>query len=110
MLKRHVVALGEGVEKVFWAWGMIEGFGNVRDNDYFDNTGFVYDGIGPDDAGRAAKKIVYWTYQNMTRLLEHWDASRPEKIGLGDGIIAYRFRLGSGQERGIVVAWRNHPR
>ena len=32
--------------------GMVEGFVFiVHDNDYFDNTGFVYDGIGPDDPG-----------------------------------------------------------
>ena len=85
MVKRHVVALGEGVEKLFWAWGMIEGFVNVHDNDYFDNTGFVYDGIGPDDPGRGTKKVAYWTYQKMTGLLQHWDGKPPEKLSLGDG-------------------------
>ena len=108
MLKRHAVALGEGVEKIFWAWGMMEGFIDVRDNDVFDNTGFVYDGIGPDDPGRGTKKIVYWAYQEMTRLLRHWDGSRPEKLDSGQGVVAYRFRFGMQEDRGIVIAWRKN--
>ncbi len=106
MVKRHVVALGEGVEKLYWAWGMIEGFVNVQDNDYFDNTGFVYDGIGPDDRGRGTKKVAYWTYQRMTGLLQHWDGKPPEKLSLGEGIVGYRF-LSAGTGRVIAVVWQD---
>ncbi len=106
MVKRHVVASGEGVEKVFWAWGMIEGFVNVHDNDYFDNTGFVYDGIGPDDPGRGTKKVAYWTYQKMTGLLQHWDGKPPEKLLLGESVVGYRFRTAPA-DRAIVVVWQD---
>ncbi len=105
MLQRHVVAMGEGVEKLFWAWGMTEGFVNVHDNDYFDNTGFVYDGIGPDDPGRGTKKIVYWTYQRMTGLLQHWDAKLPERLPLGEAAVGYRFRTSNAAEGAILVLW-----
>jgi hypothetical protein len=106
VVKRHVVALSEGVEKLFWAWGMIEGFVNVQDNDYFDNTGFVYDGIGPDDPGRGTKKVAYWTYQKMTGLLQHWDGKPPEKLPLGERVVGYRFRT-AGANRAIAVVWQD---
>ena len=105
MVKRHVVALGEGIEKLFWAWGMIEGFVNVHDNDYFDNTGFVYDGIGPGDPGRGTEKIVYWTYQRMTGLLQQWDGQPPEKVSLGEEVVCYRFRTAAA-DRAVLVVWQ----
>ena len=107
MVKRYVVALGEGVEKIFWAWGMIEGFGDPEDNDFFDNTGFVYDGIGPRDPGRGTKKIAYWTYQKMTQLLQYWDGSQPQKINIGKDVVAYRFRFSKDGKLGIVAEWRD---
>ncbi|MBM4088362.1 MAG: hypothetical protein FJ276_02875 [Planctomycetes bacterium] len=105
MLQRHVVALGEAVGKLFWAWGMTEGFVNVHDNDYFDNTGFVYDGIGPDDPGRGTKKIVYWTYQQMTGLLQHWDGKPPERLPLGEAVVGYQFRMSNAAEGAILLLW-----
>lgn len=105
MVKRYVVAIGEGVEKIFWAWGMMEGFGEPRDNDFFDNTGFIYDGIGPDDSGRGTKKISYWAYQNMTQLLQYWDGSLPERINADHGVVAYRFRFDKNEDCGIVAVW-----
>ena len=105
MVKRHIVALGEGVEKVFWAWGMMEGFVDTEDNDFFDNTGLVYDGIGVEDPGKGVKKISYWTYQEMTHLLGHWDSSPPEKIEAGEGVVAYRFRFSKNGKTGIVAVW-----
>ena len=105
MVKRHVVALGEEIEKLFWAWGMIEGFVNVHDNDYFDNTGFVYDGIGPGDPGRGTKKIAFWTYQRMTGLLQHWDGKPPEKTSLDEEVVCYRFRTAAA-DRAVLVVWQ----
>lgn len=105
MLKRHVMALSEGVGKVFWAWGMMEGFGNVYDNDFFDNTGFIYDGIGVDDPGRGVKKITYWTYRNMTGLLKYWDGSPLEKIDIAKDVHAFRFKFNHNDKRGIIMVW-----
>ena len=106
LVKRHVVALGEGVQKLFWAWGMIEGFIDVRDNDFFDNTALVYDGLGPDDPGRGMKKIAYWTYQRMTGLLAHWNQQRPQRLDLGTGVTAYRFQASTADGPKISIAWR----
>lgn len=105
MVKRYVVALGEGVEKIFWAWGITEGFQDPKDNDLFDNTGIVYDGIGPGDPGKGVKKISYWTYQKITQMLQYWNGSRPQKIDTGKDIFAYRFLFSNNENRGIVVAW-----
>jgi len=104
MVKRYVVALGERIEKIFWAWGMMEGYANPYDNDFFDNTGFVYNGIGPNDPGKGTKKIIYWTYQKMTQLLSYWNGTAPEKIDVAQDVFAYRFRLKDG-ESGIVNIW-----
>ncbi|MDQ7780473.1 MAG: hypothetical protein RDV41_12325, partial [Planctomycetota bacterium] len=109
MVKRYSVLLGEGVEKIFWAWGMMEGFGDPRDNDFFDNTGFVYDGIGPGDSGKGVKKMVYWAHQKMSQLLQYWDGSRPEKVDVGAGAVAYRFKFTKDSDRGIVVVWTEGP-
>ncbi len=105
IIKRHAVALGEGVKRIFTAWGIMEGFGAPRDNDIFDNTGFIYDGIGPNDHGKGVKKIVYWSYQKMTQLLSYWDGSKPKMINIGNGILGYRFKFNSNEERGIIIAW-----
>ena len=105
MVRRYVSLLGHGVEKVFWAWGMREGFSDPRDNDYFDTTGFIYDGLGPDDRGRGVKKSAYWGYQKMTTLLRYWNGSRPEKLQVEEGVTAFRFPFGNG--RGIVAIWLN---
>ena len=106
MLKCYVVALGENVKKIFWAWGIIEGFQDPNDNDFFDNTGFIYNGIGSEDPGKGVKKISYWTYQKMTQLLQYWDGSRPEKIDVDKNIFAYRFRFSNDENRGIVIVWQ----
>jgi len=105
MVKRYSVALGSGVEKILWAWGMMEGFSDVNDNDFFDNTGFIYDGVGPGDPGRGVRKIVFWSYQKMTELLGYWDGSPPEELEVGEGITAYRFQFGNEDGRGIIAMW-----
>jgi len=105
MIKRYTVALSEGVEKIFWAWGIEEGFQDTNDNDFFDNTGFIYDGIGPNDPGRGAKKIIYYAYKEMTQLLQYWNGNAPEKIEIDDNIFAYRFRFNGLKDIGIIVAW-----
>lgn len=105
LVKRYAVSLGAGVSKVFWAWGMIEGFINTGDNDFFDNTGLIYDGIGAGDPGKGIKKISYWSYQKMTELLCSWDAGIPEKVDLGPGAAAYRFKYKDGGGKGVIIAW-----
>ena len=69
--KRFVYSLTYDAEKVFPAYGFMEGFTGA--DGYFDHTGLLYDGIGPDDPGVGVKKLGYYTYQKMTEMLEGSD-------------------------------------
>jgi len=109
MVQRYVIAFSEGVEKVFWAWGLREGFGNPQDNDFFDNTGLIYDGIGPDDPGKGVRKVGFWSYQQMTCILQYWNGETPVKLETAPGITAFRFPVQDGQGKGIIVAWKDEP-
>ena len=73
VVKRYVYPLSYGVKKVFWAWGLMEGF--KHNNGFFDHTGFIYDGEYPDDLGKGNKKLSYYTFKKMTETLEgcDWD-------------------------------------
>ncbi|MBI2841100.1 MAG: hypothetical protein HYX75_22500 [Acidobacteria bacterium] len=57
LVKRYVVALANGVEKIFWAFGISEGLGPWEASDYFDHTGLIYTGPG---APRGTRKLGYW--------------------------------------------------
>jgi len=100
LVKRYVVALASGVDKVFWAFGMTEGFG-VWDDDYFDHTGLLYAGHG---APAGTKKLAYWSLWQMTRKLDGCDWRKVERLATTvDETRAYRCpRQGGGA---IVVAW-----
>ena len=73
--KRFLYSRARGVEKVFPAFGMGEGFSDPSDNEYFDCTGFIYNGIGPHDLGKGVKKLAYYMYRKMTEMLEGADWS-----------------------------------
>ncbi|MCF7848671.1 MAG: carboxypeptidase regulatory-like domain-containing protein [Kiritimatiellales bacterium] len=104
LLKRYTVARHLGVERIFWAWGMMEGF--KHDDSFFDHTGLVYEGNGNDDPGRGVKKLSYWSYGKMTDLLQYWDGSTPQKMETAPDVYAYRFPLAADPERGIILAWK----
>nr|MDA3911650.1 hypothetical protein [Bacteroidales bacterium] len=61
LFKRYISSLSYGVEKVFWAWGIFEGFQYTET--YFDFTGLIYDGIYDHDMGYGVKKLSYYTYK-----------------------------------------------
>jgi hypothetical protein len=65
LVKRWVVSLAAGVAKVFWAWGMTEGFGEW-DDDFFDHTGLIYSGHG---VAPGTRKLSYWALWQLTRQL-----------------------------------------
>ncbi|MDF7825198.1 hypothetical protein P4B35_14335 [Pontiellaceae bacterium B12227] len=104
LLKRYTEARYLGVEKIFWAWGMMEGF--KHDDRFFDYTGLIYEGRGSDDPGRGVKKRSYWSYGKMTELLQYWDGSAPQKLETAPGVHAYRFRLAANPDQGIIIAWK----
>ncbi len=99
VVKRYVYPLSLGVEKVFWAWGLQEGF--KHDNGFFDHTGFVYDGEYPDDLGRGEKKLSYYTYKKMTEILEGCDWDTMETISEDDLCI---FKVLKGG-KSVYVVW-----
>lgn len=75
LVKRYAVAFGEGVEKVLWAWNIVEGFQAFGcDCCIFDYTGLIYDGNSehqtcddndPYDRGAGVKKLAYYSFKLM---------------------------------------------
>ena len=89
LFKRLVYPLSRGIEKVFPAFGLIEGF--KHDGGYFDHTGLMYDGQGAGDLGLGVKKLGYYTYKKMTELLEGADWTTLETLEDGSsGLFAFR--------------------
>jgi len=102
--KRYIYALSRGVEKVFLAFGLMEGFGPTEDG-YFDHTGLIYDGRDSDDLGLGVKKLGYYTYKKMTEVLEGADWSTLTTLHDGtESDHLYLFRLLK-DERPIYITW-----
>lgn len=82
--KRFVYSLARGIEKVFPAFGLMEGF--KHDDGYFDHTGLIYDGLHSNDLGLGVKKLAYFTYRKMTDMLEgaDWSTARLSRDGTDD--------------------------
>lgn len=93
LFKRYIFSTAHGVERIFWAWNIVEGFGDPLDNDYFDHTGLIYDGRGIGDPGPAIRKKAYFTYRFMTQKLDGVDWRHIETISDGeDNIFCYRLK------------------
>lgn len=102
VFRKLVHPLSYGVSKVFPAFGMIEGFVDPKDNDYFDNTGFVFDGIGQYDKGRGVKKLAFWTYKLIAQNLGGVDLGKVETLTKEDGITVVKFQV-SGKP--VYICW-----
>ncbi|HDP70599.1 MAG TPA: hypothetical protein ENN38_07340 [Actinobacteria bacterium] len=101
LVKRYVYSLSIGVEKVFMAFGLKEGF--KYDEGYFDFTGFIYDGKYEYDKGKGVKKLSYYTYKLMTEKLEDSDWDNIETVIDGtDNVYAYKF---TNQGKPVWVVW-----
>jgi hypothetical protein len=100
LLKRFVHPISLGIQKVFPAFGLIEGF--KGDNGYFDYTGLIYDGQGSNDRGRGVKKVGYYTYKLMTQKLEG-AVFNSEISGLPANVHGYNFTSPGGSP--ITVLW-----
>lgn len=103
LLKRYVFPLSHGVDKVFWAWGMMEGF--KQEDTFHDHTGLIYDGKQSGDLGRGVKKLSYYTYKLMTEKLEGSAWNNVLVINDGtDNVYIYEFpKIGGGES--VYVAW-----
>ncbi|MFH0899975.1 MAG: thrombospondin type 3 repeat-containing protein [Pseudomonadota bacterium] len=118
LLQTYASALANGIEKVFWAWNIVEGF--AHDCGIFDYTGLVYDGCDctadyqyscesselTDDLGKGVKKLSYYTYKKMVEMLEgsRWDnvQTLPQA---SDGVFLIRFEKAAGP---VWVAWNDN--
>jgi len=109
LLKAYVSALASGVEEIFWAWGIVEGFG--CECCIFDYTGLIYDGNiekescsldDPHDKGAGTKKLAYHTYKLMVDELEGSDFAAVETLPAPSGVWLFRFQRSRGP---IWVAW-----
>lgn len=90
--KRFIYSLTRGVQKVFPAFGLMEGF--KHDDGYFDHTGLIYDGQDSNDLGLGVKKLGYYTYKKMTEKLEGADWSTLTLLHDGtDNDHLYLFRV-----------------
>ncbi|HBR14382.1 MAG TPA: hypothetical protein DD723_02420 [Candidatus Omnitrophica bacterium] len=102
LFKRHVYPMALGVKKIFWAFGVLEGFGEW-DNDFFDHTGLIYtDRDGVHQLGE--KKLGYYTYKLMAEELDGSDLSRVATVVEDDvnHVYVYKF-VKDGKD--IFVAW-----
>jgi hypothetical protein len=105
MVKVYASALGSGFRKVFWAWGLYEGFGGDG-NGFFDQTGLIYDGKGEYDKGEGVRKKAYYTYKVMASKLEGCNFSEAERIShVNENVFVYRFPKENGT---MYVVWREH--
>lgn len=102
-LKRFVYSLSLGIEKIFPAFGLMEGL--KGDDSYFDHTGFIYEGKGSNDLGYGIKKLSYYTYKKMTETLEGSDWDNIQTIQGSDDVYIYKFKKGS---KNIWVAWNDN--
>jgi hypothetical protein len=92
LLKRWVYPLFLGVQKVFWAFGLAEGFGKW-DDDFFDHTGLIY--AGQDRAHRPGdKKLAYYTHKLMAEKLEgsSWSEIEAVREDVASKTYVYKFR------------------
>ncbi|MBP7732809.1 MAG: hypothetical protein KA140_03480 [Caldisericia bacterium] len=102
IFRKLIHPLSYGVAKIFPAFGMIEGFVDPKDNDYFDNTGLIFDGIGQYDKGRGVKKLSFWTYKLVAENLGGADLSKVETLTDKDGVMVIKFMV-SGKP--VYVCW-----
>lgn len=121
LIKIYVSDLAQGVEKVFWAWNIVEGY--HRNGSIFDYSGLIYDGfewtgISTDDPngiysndpedilydkGAGVKKLAYYTYKVMTQKLagSNWENTTIVTEGT-DNIYVYKFH---NNENPIWIIW-----
>ncbi|MBI3657222.1 MAG: hypothetical protein HY232_12465 [Acidobacteria bacterium] len=105
LLKRWVYPISVGVQKVFWAFGLMEGFG-PWDDDFFDHTGLIYGGQDRLHE-RGQRKLGYFTFNLMTNKLDGALFDR-ELLGLPANVYGYVFKKDG--DRSVYVLWYDYYR
>lgn len=90
LVKRYIYPLSLGARKVFWAFGLMEGF--KHDGDFWDYTGLIYSRTLDHGKKGGTKKLSYYTYKMMTEKLGGSDFSTLTRLEVGDERI-YAFRV-----------------
>lgn len=117
-VRRYVYPVANGVSKLFYAFGLMEGIGDAAGNDYYDNTGFLYDGkcyfdcskAWPDgrEPSRGTKKLSYYAFKLMTEKLEGSDWRNARTVIDGtDSVYAFQF-TNRASGRTLYVAWYDY--
>lgn len=106
IIKRHIFPLSYGVKKIFWAWGLMEGYPPMTGTDYFDHTGLVYDGIGQGDPGYGVKKLSYYAYKKMTEITDGCNWNYVRTVQEKDRVYIYQL-VKDGKP--FWVAWNDNP-
>ncbi len=100
LLKRWVYPLSLGTGKIFWAFGLTEGF-SQWDDDFFDHTGLIYtarDGMHQN----GEKKLGYYTHKKMTEMLEGSGWNNIQTVQESGNVYVYKFTRNGIP---IYVAW-----
>ena len=117
-MRRYVYPIANRVSKVFFAYGLMEGISDAQVNDYYDNTGFLYDSrcdldcknIWPNgqEPARGTKKLSYYSFKLMTEKLEGSDWSNVRTIIDGaNNVYAFQF-TNKTTGRKVYVAWYDY--
>jgi GH35 family endo-1,4-beta-xylanase len=120
LIKRYVHPLANNIKKVFWRC-IKESASYSRKfnhNDYFDNTGLVYNGCSVingnfiyningvgEDLGDSVEKLSYFTYKKMTEKLEesNWDSTTTVMDNINNKYV-YKF-INDSTGKPTYVAW-----
>ncbi len=94
-VKRWIHGISVGLQVIFGACWLKEGYAVQSWDEYFDHTGLIYDGKDgdgnpdPHDRGDNVKKIAYHSFQIMTEKLEGLRYRQVTELGLNT--YSYRF-------------------
>ena len=117
LVKRYITSLALGVNKIFWAYGLVEGF--KFDSGYFDFTGLIYDGDKDprgvtytwgqapfSDPGFGVKKMSYFSMKLLIEKLGNADFSTLETLSSNGGLHIYRLM---NEGRAHWILWSDEP-
>lgn len=110
LVKIYATAFANGVDTVFWAWGIEEGF--KCDCCIFDYTGLIYDGNKEDqecdkndpyDKGEHTKKLAYYSLKLLTEKIVR--STSVQRLAYSDSnVYIYKFIRFN---KSIYIAWND---